>query len=108
MLEERIRNLVLHRVRMERLMTISGRRDPSLSRTISTMREPRTTTDSTEVFQVYACIISERFKNALSDCRLLYIDFHPDCHTDGPVDCCNDFCIECWTQIFIWISGAGL
>jgi len=39
MLEERIRNLVLHRVRMERLMTISGRRDPSLSRTISTMRE---------------------------------------------------------------------
>lgn len=110
MLEEKIRNLVLHSIRIERFRTISGRRDPSLSRAILTIGALRTTVVITEVLQVYTCVISERSKYALSGCRLSYIDFHSDCHTDChtdcPVDCRNDFCIDCWIQIGCLISGA--
>ncbi len=87
MLEEKIRNLMLHSVSTGEFRNIAGRRDPSLSRIILTMGELRTTTDIAEVFHAYTRIIRERFINALSECRLSYIDFHSDCHADCPIDC---------------------
>ncbi len=108
MLEEKTRNLVLHSVRIERFRTISGHRDPSLSRAILAIGELGITTEINESFHAYTCILRERFTNALSGYRLSYINFYSDCHADCPNDCRNDFSIDCLMQINFLISGARL
>ncbi len=81
MLEEKIRNLISHSVRVERFRTISGRRDPSLSPTILFIGKMRTTRDIREAYSVIISPPKKLYKMAASVCRLRHIDFCVDYRT---------------------------
>jgi hypothetical protein len=103
-----IRNIVSLCKRTAWFMTRVDLRDSRRFLTILPMGEQGATMDNTDILPVITLPMSDRFKIAISEFRLRYIDSHTDCRTIAVSIATVDCDIDCKLQPHVSNSGVRL